>query len=110
MKFIAYRNIIDNSDSLYIEFSIIKNAAELTDLVRNWIEDRGCHDSLLLMKVRNTLKELYDNKTTYGENNVDLFKVEMHKEEFHHRYKIVFWYKTIGELTYKAVEDGNKNK
>jgi len=110
MEFVAYRNITNNTDILYIDFSIIENDAQLTDLVRNWIEDRGCHDKFLLMKVRNTLKELYKDNATYGENNIDLYQVCMHKEHSNHRYKIVFNYKTFGELTYRELENENKNK
>ena len=105
MKFIACRNITNTSDTLYVSYSIINNAADLLVLVNNWLIDRGCDDKVLLDKVGKALSDVYKGKYTMSENQHDLFQVNIYTDKMNIRYEIVFKYSTIGELTYKELTD-----
>lgn len=110
MKFIAYRNIINNSDSLYIAHSIINDVTDLLTLVNNWLVDRGCDDKELLDKVGKALHDVYKGKYTTSEHHHDLFQVNIYTDKINIRYTVIFKYSTIGELTYKEVQNENKNQ
>lgn len=110
MKFIAYRNIINNSDSLCITHSIINDIAELLTLVNNWLVDRGCDDKILLDKVGKALSDVYKGKYTMSENKHDLFQVNIYTDKINIRYEIIFKYRTIGALAYKELQNENKNQ
>lgn len=101
MKFIAYRNIVKNSDSLYIAHSIINNIADLLKLVNNWLVDRGCDDKELLDRVETALRNVYQGKYNLSESNHELFQVNISNNTLDKIYLIEFKYTTIGELAYK---------
>lgn len=104
MKFIAYRNIINNSDSLCITHSIINDIAELLTLVNNWLVDRGCDDKYLLDRVGRALGDIYKGRYDMSESNHELFNVIIHNNTLDKIYLIEFKYTTIGELGYKEQE------
>lgn len=104
MKFVAYRNIVKNSDSLYVAHSIINNIAELLKLVNNWLVDRGCDDKELLDRVETALRNVYKGKYNLSESNHELFQVIIRNNTLDKVYLIDFKYTTIGELAYKEQE------
>ena len=104
MKFIACRNIIRNTDSLYVAHSIINDVADLLTLVNNWLVDRGCDDKKLLDEVGKSLHDVYKGKYNLSERNHELFKVIISNSTLEKRYLIEFKYTTIGELSYKEQE------
>lgn len=104
MKFVAYRNIINSSDSLYVAHSIINNVADLLTLVNNWLVDRGCDDKELLDRVGKALGNIYKGKYNLSESNRELFQVIIHNNTVDKIYLIEFKYTTIGELAYKEQE------
>lgn len=105
MKFIAYRNIIKNTDSLYIAHSIINDVTDLLTLVNNWLVDRGCDDRELLDRVGKALHNVYEGKYTLSENNHESLKVNINNNTVDKIYLIEFKYTTIGELAYKELKD-----
>ena len=104
MKFVAYRNITNDTDILYIAHSIINDVADLLKLVNNWLVDRGCDNRELLDRVGKALRDVYKGKYTLSENNHDLFKVIISNSTLDKRYLIEFKHTTIGELAYKEQE------
>lgn len=104
MKFIAYRNIVNNTDSLYIAYSIINDVNDLLKLVNGWLVDRGCDDKVLLNRVGDGLGNVYKGKYNLSEHNHNLFQVNIYNNTLDKTYLIEFKYTTIGELTYKEQE------
>lgn len=109
MKFVACRNITNVSDTLYVNYSIINDAADLLTLVNNWLVDRGCDDKVLLDKVGKALSDVYKGKYTTSEHHHDLFQVNIYTDKINIRYTVIFKYSIIGELTYKEIQNENKN-
>ena len=105
MKFIAYRNIVNNTDSLYVAHSIINNLTDLLTLVNNWLVDRGCDDKQLLDRVGIALHNVYKGKYNISESNSELFQVYICNNTADKIYLIEFKYTTIGELAYKELKD-----
>lgn len=101
MKFVAYRSIVNNTDSLYVAHSIINNVTDLLTLVNNWLVDRGCDDKELLDRVGKALHNIYEGKYRLSENNHELFQVNISNNTLDKIYLIEFKYTTIGELAYK---------
>lgn len=104
MKFIAYRNVVNNTDSLYVAHSIINDVTDLLTLVKNWLVDRGCDDKQLLDRVERALHNIYEGKYNLSENNNELRKVYICNNTLDNIYLIEFKYTTIGELAYKEQE------
>ena len=104
IKFIAYRNIVNTTDSLYVPHSIINDAAELLTLVNNWLVDRGCGDKILLDRVGKALCNIYKGKYNLSESNNELFQVNICNDTLNKTYLIEFKYTIIGELAYKEQE------
>lgn len=109
MKYVACKNIINKSDTLYVNESLLTGVSDLCILVNNWLVDRGCDNKALLDKVGKGLHEIYKGKLTYLEHNSELFQVIIRTDKMNIRYEIIFNYKMLGELTYKALEDEHKD-
>lgn len=105
MKFVAYRNVKINADSLYIAHSIINDITDLLTLVNNWLVDRGCDDKQLLDRVGKALGNIYKGKYSLSESNHELFQVNISNNTLDKIYLIEFKYTIIGELTYKELKD-----
>lgn len=109
MNYIAYRNLERKSDSLYINKDIVKTSNQLVTLVKTWLHDRGCNSIELIDKLENVLPLVYHDNLRYTENNYGLFQVIVQLNDTKSKYIITFNYTVIGELTYKELEDENKN-
>ena len=105
MKFVAYRNITNNTDSLYIAHSIINDITDLCKSVNNWLVDRGCDDKILLDRVGLALHNIYKGKYNVSESNRELFQVNIHNNALDKIYLIEFKYITMGELAYKEQKE-----
>ena len=105
MKFVAYRNIVNNTDSLHIVHSIINDVTDLLTLVNHWLVDRGCDDKELLDRVGRALHDVYKGKYNLSESNRELFQVTIRNNTLDKMYLIEFKYTTIGELDYKELKE-----
>lgn len=108
MKFIAYRNITNNTDSLVVAHSIVNDVTDLLKLVNNWLVDRGCDDKILLDRVGKALGDIYKGRYNLSESNHELFQVNICNNTLDKIYLIEFKYTTIGELSYKEQEKTTK--
>ena len=109
MDYIACRNLNRESDTLHIAKGIIKSVRQLLDLVETWLRDRGCDDAELIGRVRGALRQIRHNDITYSEHHSGLFEVVVRLTEDKLAYEVIFNYTTIGELTYKPIDNEGKN-